>query len=70
MFTMGYESIFPTKKVSAARYTYKGHSISHGNYFFGPKCGNKGNGIYMFESTWHAIVNVTIKWGYMYRNRW
>jgi hypothetical protein len=30
---------------------------------FGQKCGNGGNGLHMFESMWHVLVNVTIVWG-------
>jgi len=29
---------------------YVGHSVCHGNFFFVPKYGNAGNGVYMFGS--------------------
>jgi len=40
-----------------------GHSICHGNYPFGHKCGNVGSGIHKFESPWPMLINVTIRWG-------
>jgi hypothetical protein len=43
------------------------HSISHGK-ILGQKYGSAGNGIDVFENTQHVLVNVTIEWGYMYRN--
>jgi hypothetical protein len=35
-------------------------ALSNGNCFFGQKCGNVRNGVYMFEGIWHMRVNVTI----------
>jgi hypothetical protein len=29
--------------------------------------GNAGNGIYMFESTWHMLLHVTIRWQFVHR---
>jgi hypothetical protein len=34
--------------------------------FYSQKCSNARNGVYMFESKWHVLVNVTIMWWYMY----
>jgi hypothetical protein len=41
--------------------TYEDPSISHSNYFGGvgkggQKCGNMGNGVYMFECMWHVLM--------------
>jgi hypothetical protein len=40
---------------------YEGHSgvITR----FCQKYGSVGNGVYMFESTWLVLVDVTIRWG-------
>jgi hypothetical protein len=43
-------------------------SSNHDNHFFGLKCGNMGNGVYTFESTWHIPANASIRCGYMYRS--
>jgi len=29
-----------------------------------------GNGVYMLESMWHVLVNVTTGWGHMYQIDW
>jgi hypothetical protein len=36
---------------------------------FGQKCGNTGNGVCMFESTWHVLV-IPLYGGCMYRSHW
>lgn len=41
----------------------RGHSVGHGNNSFAQKCGSTRNGVYMYESTWHVLVNATITWG-------
>lgn len=47
-------------------HTYEVHSVSYGiNFLVGQKCGKIENGVEMLESTWHALVNVTIQWDYM-----
>jgi hypothetical protein len=35
----------------------------HGNYFVAQKYVNAGNGVYMFESTRHVYIHVTVRWG-------
>lgn len=45
------------------------HTHTHGSLhmswllLFWPKYGKVGNGEHMFESMWHALINVTIWWG-------
>lgn len=46
---------------------YIDHAISCAK-FFSQKYGNAVNGIYVFESTWHVLVKVIIKWRYIYRS--
>jgi len=46
---------------------YADHTISRAK-FFSQKYGNSGNGVYMFENTWHVLVNFIIKWWYIYRS--
>jgi hypothetical protein len=29
-----------------------------------------GNRVYMCESMWHGLINVAIRWGYIYRSYW
>jgi len=43
------------------------HAISCAK-FFSQNYGNAGNGVYVFENTWHVLVNVIIKWGCIYRS--
>ena len=35
-------------------------------FFSCKKFGNGEHDVYVFESPWHVLVNVTIAWGYMY----
>jgi len=34
----------------------------------GPKYGNVGNGVHESESICHVLVNVTIRWGFMFKS--
>jgi hypothetical protein len=34
------------------------------------KCCSVGNVVYTHESTWHILVNITIRWRYIYRSHW
>jgi hypothetical protein len=43
------------------------HAISR-TKFFSQKYGNAGNRVYVYENTWHVLVNFIIKWGYIYRS--
>jgi len=45
-----------------------GHLLSWCSYCFWPKCGNSGIGVYTFEGMWHMLVNISIRWKYMYRS--
>jgi hypothetical protein len=47
---------------------YAGHSTSH-SIFFGrsQKCDSAGKGVCMIWTTWHVLVNVSIRWWYVYR---
>lgn len=46
------------------------HPRSNGNYFSlgSHKCVNRRNGVCAFDRIWHVLVNITIRWGCMYRN--
>lgn len=51
-------------------HTYEVHSLRYGNYFLvGQKCSKIENGVEMLQSTWHALVNVTIQWDYMFSSQ-